>query len=555
MNIRLKRIFLWGLVCWGILPFIVAPVYRLLNKTDRSAKTEKTTVSDSAPLRYDSFFEGDFSVKVSPDHDAHNKKRMAFFKDGTAVLQHDNIHTPIFDFYTYKPTGDAIRLKGDGTITIRPSGIRILPDIPDDILLHITSRTDSVIMEGASDKHRQTYQLCTTEGWRYSGIPMKAFDAVRSSKSISDLSPDSLWVVKARRASVSTGKNSGTICKHFGQGELIYGSIDPEDNAYVRLPYVKGSYAYVDAHDVEKVGTHKRLTALLAEDGLRGTTLMNWTKEFNRIEWQNATTGYLNGWKAGRLAVEFFFYFMGWMLLILLLNRTSGWFSNIWPVVSKTTIVALTLVELWYAGSLGIDAYWFFFDTNPIIAVAASICLSILFVLQSWLLYAVENELYLDNDTYSSVPAWVEYTLIIVLSVAAIPLAIAASNVATGLGVFVIYGALMLAVLPSTISLHRHSNKSRPLVLFLLICEPMRYIIIFYGLIVKIFSEVGKMNDKFEGPEESDSVRAVDAHGNAVDLHRLPDGSFMDKHGRLYGRSGDSFYPYGPGDNHTFQKV
>ena len=555
MNIRPKRIFLWVVVCWGILPFIVAPIYQLLNKTDRSAETEKIVVSDSAPLRYDSFFEGDFSVKVSPDHDAYNKKRMAFFKDGTAVLQHDNTHTAIFDFYTYKPTGDAIRLKGDGTVTIQVSGIQILPDIPDAILLHITNRTDSVTMEGASDKHRQTYQLCTTEGWRYSEIPMKAFDAVRYSKRISNLSPDSLWVVKDLGASVSTGKNSGTICKHLGPGELIYGSIDPEDNEYVRLPYLKGSYAYVDALDVEKVGTHKRLTALLAEDGLRGATLMNWTEEFNRIERQNATAGYFNGWKAGRLAVEFFFYFMGWMLLILLLNRTSGWFRNIWPVVSKTTIVALTLVELWYAGSLGIDAYWFFSDTNPIIAVASFICLSILFILQLLLLYAVESELYMDNDTYSSVPAWVEYTLIIVLLLVAIPLAIAASNVATGLGVFVIYGALMLAVLPSTISLHRHSNKSRSLVLFMLICEPMRYIIIIYVLIAKVFSEVGEMKDKFEGPEESDNVRAVDTHCNAVDLHRLPDGSFMDKDGRLYGSSGDSFYPYGPGDNHTFRKV
>lgn len=35
--------------------------------------------------RYDSFFEEDFSVTVSPDHDAYNKKRMAFFKDGLAI--------------------------------------------------------------------------------------------------------------------------------------------------------------------------------------------------------------------------------------------------------------------------------------------------------------------------------------------------------------------------------------------------------------------------------------------------------------------------------------
>ena len=557
MNIRLKRIIIWGLVCWGILPFIVASAYKLLNKTDSSAKTEKTSGSVTAPgsLQYDSFFEGNFNVKLSPDKDSHNKKRMAFFKDGTAILQHDNTYTAIFDFYTYKPAGGCIHLKGDRVVTIRSSGIRVLPDIPDDIILHTTNRTDSVIMEGSSSKNKQTYQLCSTEGCQYSRIPMKAFDAVRSCKRISTLSPDSLWVVKTDRISVSTGKNSGTICKHFRQGELIYGSTDPEDNAYIRLPYAKGSYAYVDACDVEKVGTHKRLTALLAEDGLRSITLMNWIKEFDQIEWRNATMGYFNGWKAGRLAVEFFFYFMGWMLLILLLNRTSGWFNHIWPIVSKTTIVALTLVELWYAGSLGLDAYWFIFDTTPVIAIAAFICLSGLFILQSWLLNAVESDLYLDNDTYSSVPAWVEYTLVIILSVASIPLAIAASNAVTGLGVFVVYGTLMLAILPSTISLHRHSNKSRPLVLFMLICEPMRYIIILYGLVVKIFSEVAEMKNKFEGPEESDSVSAVDALGNTVNLHRLPNGPFMDEQGRLYEKSGNSFYPYGPGDNRPFQKV
>ena len=555
MNISWKRIIIWGLVCWGVLPFIIGPIWTLLEKAGDSEKTEKTSATGGGvvPSRYDSFFEGDFSVKLSPGDGVDDKKRMVFFKDGTAVLQHDR-PAPVLDFYTYEPVGDGIRLKGEGVVTVRLHATCLSPGIPDDITLQAADGADGAILKGSSGKGGRTYTLCPTEGRRYGRIPMKAFDALRSGKSLASLSPDSLWVVKADGVVASTGKNAGKECKRFGRGELVYGGLDPKDGAYVRLPYIQGRYAYVDVRDVEKVGTSGRLTELLAEDGLRGMTLLDWTKEFDDMEWENDTRDYFNGWRAGRPAVEFFFCFMGWMLLILLLDRTYGWFSSLWPFVGKATLVVLTLTELWYVGSLGLDAFWFFSELNPLVMAVAFISLSALFVLQSWLLYAVEDELYFDNDTYSSVPRWVEYALVIVLPLASVPLAIAAGNAVTGLGMFVIYGALMLATLPSTISLHRHSNKSRPMVLFLLICEPMRYVIILFGLIAKVFAGVASMKDKFEGPSESDTVYATDMDGNTVCLRRLSDDSFMDKSGNLYGRSGDSFYPLGPGDSRPFQK-
>lgn len=532
------RIIIALLVCWGVLPFVAVPVYRLF--ADKSA-ADRTATADNgreeSAQYYDKPFSGSFSVKVSPDKDAYNKKRFVFYTNGTAVLQHDNNHKAVYEFYTYEPQGDKIELHGDNVVTSGASGVRVRQGRPDDITLHVSAGDGDVAMSGTDDGGGRSYSLTPAGNAGYGNISAHAFDAVDFCKSSFAADPERLWVVKADRTGAATGKNSDRNYRYFSKGELLSGSPDPDDKAYIRLPYAAGRWAYVGADDVEHVGTPGRLAELLAEDGLRGTSLLQWTKTFPDISRRLATKGYFNGWRAGRLSSMFFLVAAVVMAVIAFLRYMYYWDGRSWIIVSKAVLFAVTLMELWYAWSLGPDMFWFITDENPIVAAINIVLMSLVLGAHFILLSMAFADAVEYNNSYSSVPKWVEYVLAVVFCVLAFG-ALAHGYVSSKYWLVVFYAALMLAALPTIISIKQHSCGRCNIVLFMLVCYPMRLLLLVFLIIFEILGKI-----RSSDTEEDKYVRVRDAFGNEKLLRRDSGNEYYDNSGRRYSHNISGYIP------------
>lgn len=542
MRRKTKRIIIIVIAVWAALPFIVAPLYELFADKDKAEVAEGGR-EKKAREQYDKPFEGSFSVEVSPDKDRHNKKRFAFFRDGTAVLQHDNNLYAVYEFYTYEPHDSTISLKGNNVVAVRGLGVGVRPERPADVTLSVRQDGDSTVMSGTEDGGGRSFILRPAGRTRYNNITAKAFDAVDFCKSDFAAEPERLWVVTATRAGAMTGKNSDKAYRYFSKGELVSGSLD-DDGKYVKLPYAAGRSAYVNAEEVKHVGTQERLAALLAENGERGTSLLQWTRTFPGIEYKAATKGYFNGWRAGRKASMFFLAAAGVAAVLLLLRYFCGWDGHSWLVVSKVVLVAITLLDLWYAYSLGIGAFWFIFDNHPLAAIVNIVLMCLGALAHTTLLAETLSDIIDEKMTRSNVPKWVDYLLAIAFSVGSWYLCIR-GYVSFNEWILVFYAGLMLATLPNVISLKRNAyGRSGGMVAFMLLCYPMLYVLLVFGKLMSVFKGISKTKVEVER-SEPDTYWARDVDGNSVQIRKGTWGDYQGSDGRYYTRNGDTFHPNG----------
>ena len=540
MRRKTKRIIVIVIAVWAALPFVVAPLYRLFADKDKAEDGREETVEQ----QYGKPFSGYFSVEVSPDVDAYNKKRFVFYNNGTAVLQHDNNSKAVYEFYTYESHADGtISLKGDNIVCARVFSVGVEPGRPADVTLNVRQEGDSVVMSGTEDGGGRSFILRPVGKAGYNNITAEAFDAVDFCKSDFAAEPERLWVVTTTRAGVVTAKDSGKVYRYFSKGEFLYGSLE-DDGKYVCLPYAGGRSAYVSTSEVEAVGTQERLAALLADDGLRGTSLMKWTKSFPEMERKQATKGYFNGWLAGRKAAQFFLIATVVAAVLLLLRNLCGWDGHSWLVVSKVVLVALTLMCLWYAYSLGTDMLWFIIDNNPIVALGNIVLMTIGASAHTLLLGAAVEDLIKEKGSRLTVPQWVEYVLAVVFSAGSL-LLLARGDVNFNEWILVFYAALMLATLPTVISLKRHSHRRGGMVAFMLLCYPMGMVLLVFMLLMKALGEISNTRVKTEVAEK-DTFTAWDGNGNSVQIRKDANGNYTDMSGRGYQSSdGESFHPNG----------
>lgn len=489
-------------------------------------------------------FDGIFDAEVTNVKYKDPNPQWRFCNNGIAIMYHNFIHQ-LYECYYYTVDSGVVRLTGVCVISTA-NKMEMLPEKPADFELRVESYGENAVLTGREpgDKGR-IHKLKLSSSNYISRFENKPFASVMRCRTNGiTKSPENLWLVTDRNGAVAnTLPNDGTAIVRFDQWDIFQGK-KSDDGNFVLVDYIKGRQLYVDAAGVKMVSDEKMLQEVLRNNAAAGLYFEHWQSTFPEKEWKVDTSGYFNGWKAGRLAAEAFLPFMAVMLILLVLNKIyPPFYPNFLFYLTYVVLVFLTLFELWYAISLKQDMFWFIFSPKDFVhGFAAVVGTLVLFCLQIFLILTMEESLGDIYSAYTRCPFWVELVLYGAALYVSIPIMLSDMS----LKLLYVYLLLLAACLPTSIGYLIHSRNKVAVLPFLLLCYPLKYIVMLPFLIFYVFKQASSTKVTVASDEDPDHVTVRDMEGNMVNLTRMPNGDMLDNDGHPYLKGGDgSFHPTG----------
>lgn len=507
-------------------------------------RPQKEVVEKGSVEYFSKPFSGVFDVKATNSRYNDDATKWRFCEDGTAVLFH-NVFYPVYECYYYTVENGVIKLDGVCTVQYGLS-LHMLAEKPAGVELHVTSYGPNAILEGAVvGKKGNSYSLTMSSSDYIDRYGDKNFAGIMACRAHGITSThENLWLV--------TGEYGAPACLepdtvdnivNFSRGDIFQGKLSDDGN-FVIVDYIDDSKLYVNIDDVKAVKNEAMLQDILYKDAEAGLDFVEWQATFPEKEWKVDTSGYFNGWKAGRLAAEAFLPFMAVMLILLILNKIyPPFYPNFLFCLTYVVLVFLTLFELWYAISLKQDMFWFIFSPKDFVhGFAAVVGTLVLFCLQIFLILTMEESLGDIYSAYTRCPFWVELVLYGAALYVSIPIMLSGMS----LKMLYVYLLLLAACLPTSIGYLIHSRNKVAVLPFLLLCYPLKYIVMLPFLIFYVFKQASSTKVTVASDEDPDHVTVRDMEGNMVNLTRMPNGDMLDNDGHPYLKGGDgSFYPTG----------
>ena len=494
-------------------------------------------------------FHAEFTVDASRKKHFNGEIFFIFSRDGLALLFHDS-GRPVYECYSYETNGKTISMKGICTLKQDVLNFRKLETLPDDIRLQFSGYGENATLHG-QDSGGITYNLDNmTEGYidrLYRGADLNRI--IASIDAGSKWNRGTLWYVDSGYGTPAvTATYDGRALKSFPDGAIISGIPDPEDPRYILVDYIKGQQLYVDTHDLRKIENDGQLDRILYNDASAYMPFFEWTGSFEEKTRKIDSSGYLNGWKAGRKTAVAFLPLLVIFTILLVLNKLfpDEPYPGALYHITSAILMMTTVFEIWYTISLKTDFLWFIFDPETFVhGLAAAVGTLFFICFHLDLILIIHKDLAVFNETYSRYPFWLETVLAALALAAGIPLALFGPATA-GIGAYCLLAA---ASLPRTIGYMSHSSRRTPILPFMLLCYPVKYILFFPLAILYFLQEADKYKVTFTRTEDPDHKVVTDMNGNTQFLTRLSGNTYMDNNGRTYIESGGSFYPGRLSDN------
>ena len=232
------------------------------------------------------------------------------------------------------------------------------------------------------------------------------------------------------------------------------------------------------------------------------------------------------------------------LAILLILNKIFS--EPAWPdilyYVTSSILMLTTIFEIWYAISLKTDMLWFIFDPLTFVHGFAAAIGSLIFIcIQLDLILITQKNLLEFNDTFSRCPSWLEWLIAVPAMMAGIPLVLF-GNALAGIGGC---SLLVIAALPRLIGYISHSSHETPILPFMLLCYPVKFILFIPLFILIILKETDKYKVTAIREDEEEHKTVTDVYGNSINLHKTPGGGYMGDDGQPFIKSGESFFPGG----------
>lgn len=535
----------------AILPMVVGGLFAIFKTNDSSETTHpKNKNEKNVPQKFKLRFDGSYEIlsEGKPRHAAF----LQFYKNGLAILKQvieERAVTEIssYEAYTYVVNHSEIELTGLETFSseIRDRKeiykLNILDKRPKNIHLQSVS-VNPIKITGKRVGSSQHFEISGFREKLY--INSSIVTAINFNRSELKNSPDLWQVTSSNNALVfASPEADAPALAQRSKGQLVMAVAGNTGPDYVCVQYIDGKPGYMYRSDLTKIKDSAHLRHILHTDPTAGNTLMKWQTQKEKVKRSIDGSGYSNGLLAGRSAIQFFIPF-GIILLLLLFHAGDSLSTS----VRSGFLIVLTLLELWYAGSLGNDMLWFITDHPYGIF---NLIIALLFLsFQLSISLNMEEELLELNSSYSSVPQWLKYLLVaagfLIIYYGSFYLAHILNTGFNGLIVLWIYFVLLLCSLPVIISYQRHSLHLQPMLLFMCICYPVRYILVLIYVIIKVIKGVGKVKVETGQCGTPNSCMATDLNGNTVNLTNLGPNhpnEYIGSDGRIYTKKNGSYYP------------
>ena len=529
-----------------LLPVLAAAILFPVSIHAKSGKSVR-----SAEQWSQEYFSGPFHATFTADASAFkysdSDTYFIFYRDGLARIFHSSVY-PVYECYAYQTDGNSVTLRGICTIKQDAVNFRKLEAVPDDIRLQFTGYGKNATLKG-QDKGGVSYSLENmTEGHinrMYNGADLN--DMIASIDASRKWDTENLWLVDSGYGTPAvTATYEGHALTSFPDGAIISGIPDPEDPRYILVDYIKGQKLYVDTHDLRKIGSERQFDEILYADASACLPYYKWTGSFEEKIRETDSSGYLNGWKAGRQMATVFLPLLLVLAILLILNKIFS--EPAWPdilyYVTSSVLMLTTIFEIWYAISLKTDMLWFIFDPLTFVHGFAAAIGSLIFIcIQLDLILITQKNLLEFNDTYSRCPSWLEWLIAVPAMMAGIPLVLF-GNALAGIGGC---SLLVIAALPRLIGYISHSSHETPILPFMLLCYPVKFILFIPLFILIILKETDKykVTAVREEEDEEEHKTVTDVYGNSINLHKTPGGGYMGDDGQPFIKSGESFFPGG----------
>lgn len=479
---------------------------------------------------------------------------VSFDLDGYAVVVHCGRHE-IYECYRYSRRDGMIYLTGLGTVEEHPWHNSKLKAVPENMSLEVTGNTEGVLLSGKYSSGRKVE--CGDFGRLKitSSIPriVKELCGVQYDYMASKVG--SLWLIDYEYGISAYVDSLGYSVKSFSDGDILAGEEVSPSSDYVALDYMDGEKAYVDKKHLKRVRSVAELDDILFRNANALENYVEWVGTFPEKIRENEVKGYFNGILAGKLAVNFFIPFIIIMIVLLFMYKYEEpeyFYPDFLHYASLVTLILLTLLELWYAVSLGRDAFWMIFQSFSLLyAFGGFFGFIILATLQMGLIIRVETNLLVFNETAPLVPRWLENILGFAAAVFGVVLFVTGGSV----GVLMYFGLALLVSLPTSLTAWARSRKYEAMLPFYLICYPMKYIMFLGFVVLYVLRGASQVKVSTYGDSDSsDTEYGRSLEGDTEVLTRLSGNNYMDSKGNTYQKNGNTFSPNGPGGGKTLHK-
>ena len=509
----------------------------------RIGKHQETKAEKGSEEYFSKAFSGIFDAEVTYPQYNDPSPKWRFYDDGTAIMFHNFFH-PLYECYQYTIGKGVIKMKGICSIRTGVN-MNMLPEKPADFELEvITYGKDAALAGRETVKNGRTYKMSLSSSDyipRFENIDFASIIKCRASGITQ--SHENLWLVTDEYGAVArTLPDEGEGIVKFVRSDIFQGKMD-EDGGFVLVDYIDGAQLYVNANEVRKVSNEKMLQEILYNDAEAGLYFTEWKNTFPEKKRAADTSGFLNGWMAGRRSAEIFIPLIFLALLLVILNKLyPPFFPNFLFRSTYIALILITLFELWYAVSLKQDALWFIFDPKDFVHGFAAVTGTLVFIfLQIEMILSLEMSFGEIYSAYSRCPFWIELVLALAALFAGLPLLISGQT----LLVLCAYLLLLAACLPTSIGYMIHSSNKGIILPFLLLCYPFKYIFMLPLLLLYVFGKASKTKVYIDTDNDNSHQSVRDMEGNLVNLTKTSNGDFIDNEGNIFMKNGDSFIPTG----------
>lgn len=472
-------------------------------------------------------------------------QKWRFYDNGWAVF-YQGFTYPLYECYKYTVDEGVIRLKGLCTVRVTPVATRMLAEKPAPVDLKVESYgADAVLSGRIYGNNGRNFRLKMSSSDYISGYQGPMIWSVMSNRSGGITSKcENLWLVTEQGGASVREMPDGTPVVTFSEGDLICGRMG-ESGDTVFVDYIAGSRLYVIADEVKRVSNDKMLQEILYSDATVGSDFTEWQSTFPEKTRKAVTSGYSNGMMAGRQAAKVFVGLLFVALLFVILNLFNPpYYANFLFYSTYAVLVLISLFEMWYMASLGLDALWFVFDAEDFVHGFAGVVGTLVFIiLQIFLIQSMENSLYEIYSAGTRCPIWVE----LVLTFAALYLALRFQLVIRGMPALSVYLILFAGGLPTFIGYMRRSTDKIAVLPFLILCYPLKYVVMLPVALLYVFTQAAGRGVTKESAGDDSNIMVRDMEGNQVNLTRTSNGDYIGNDGTVFTKSGDSFFPNGAG--------